>query len=90
MVFPLVTFSRWDTKAPKATLGTTVLVDTASLVVIYPRLPKTPATRIPRHKERVYSISVNGSPISEGGNDIVINVPVGNGEVSGLPSAFHF
>ncbi|XP_021417697.1 borealin isoform X1 [Oncorhynchus mykiss] len=42
-------------------------------------LPKTPATRIPRHKERVYSISVNGSPISEGGNDIVINVPVGNG-----------
>uniref|UniRef100_A0A4W5MFC1 Cell division cycle associated 8 n=1 Tax=Hucho hucho TaxID=62062 RepID=A0A4W5MFC1_9TELE len=44
------------------------------------RLPKTPATRIPRHKERVYSISVNGSPISEGSNDIVINVPVGNGE----------
>uniref|UniRef100_A0A674CBR9 Cell division cycle associated 8 n=1 Tax=Salmo trutta TaxID=8032 RepID=A0A674CBR9_SALTR len=42
-------------------------------------LPKTPVTRIPRHKERVYSISVNGSPISEGGNDIVINVPVGNG-----------
>ncbi|XP_064836581.1 borealin isoform X2 [Oncorhynchus masou masou] len=45
-----------------------------------PWLPKTPATRIPRHKERVYSISVNGSPISEGSNDIVINVPVGNGE----------
>uniref|UniRef100_A0A8C8GYX1 Borealin n=1 Tax=Oncorhynchus tshawytscha TaxID=74940 RepID=A0A8C8GYX1_ONCTS len=44
-----------------------------------PWLPKTPATRIPRHKERVYSISVNGSPISEGSNDIVINVPVGNG-----------
>ncbi|XP_038828086.1 borealin-like [Salvelinus namaycush] len=66
-------------KAPKATLGTTVLVDNASLVVIYPRLPKTPATRIPRHKERVYSISANGSPISEVGNDIVINVPVGNG-----------
>ncbi|XP_023832186.1 borealin [Salvelinus sp. IW2-2015] len=44
------------------------------------RLPKTPAVRIPRHKERVYSISVNGSPISGGGNDIVINVPVGNGE----------
>ncbi|XP_031645148.1 borealin-like isoform X2 [Oncorhynchus kisutch] len=44
-----------------------------------PWLPKTLATRIPRHKERVYSISVNGSPISEGSNDIVINVPVGNG-----------
>ncbi|XP_055750630.1 borealin-like isoform X3 [Salvelinus fontinalis] len=43
------------------------------------KLPKTPAARIPRHKERVYSISANGSPISEVGNDIVINVPVGNG-----------
>ncbi|KAM4629970.1 borealin [Polymixia lowei] len=45
-----------------------------------PRLPKTPALRIPRHKERVYSISVNGSPIVAGGEDIVINVPIGNGE----------
>ncbi|XP_078123597.1 borealin [Sander vitreus] len=45
-----------------------------------PRLPKTPAVRIPRHKERVYSISVNGSPISAGNEDIVINVPIGNGE----------
>ncbi|XP_040044106.1 borealin [Gasterosteus aculeatus] len=44
------------------------------------RLPKTPAVRIPRHKERVYSISVNGSPIAAGNEDIVINVPVGNGE----------
>ncbi|XP_041758942.1 borealin [Coregonus clupeaformis] len=44
------------------------------------RLPKTPAVRIPRHKERVYSISVNGSPISGCSNDIAINVPVGNGE----------
>ncbi|XP_034560509.1 borealin [Notolabrus celidotus] len=45
-----------------------------------PRLPKTPAVRIPRHKERVYSISVNGSPIAAGNEDIVINVPIGNGE----------
>ncbi|XP_006794410.1 borealin [Neolamprologus brichardi] len=45
-----------------------------------PRLPKTPAVRVPRHKERVYSISVNGSPIAAGNEDIVINVPVGNGE----------
>ncbi|XP_034401763.1 borealin [Cyclopterus lumpus] len=45
-----------------------------------PRLPRTPAVRIPRHKERVYSISVNGSPIAAGSEDIVINVPIGNGE----------
>lgn len=44
-----------------------------------PRLPKTPAVRVPRHKERVYSISVNGSPIAAN-QDIVINVPIGNGE----------
>lgn len=45
-----------------------------------PRLPKTPAVRVPRHKERVYSISVNGSPISAGNQEVVINVPIGNGE----------
>ncbi|XP_075961867.1 borealin [Anarhichas minor] len=45
-----------------------------------PRLPKTPAVRNPRHKERVYSISVNGSPIAAGNEDIVINLPIGNGE----------
>lgn len=45
-----------------------------------PRLPSTPALRVPRHKERVYSISVNGSPIAAGSEDVVINVPVGNGE----------
>ncbi|XP_029920118.1 borealin [Myripristis murdjan] len=45
-----------------------------------PRLPKTPAVRIPRHKERVYSISVNGSPIAAGSEEVVINVPIGNGE----------
>ncbi|XP_061597972.1 borealin [Cololabis saira] len=45
-----------------------------------PRLPRTPAVRVPRHKERVYSISVNGSPIGTGNDDIVINVPIGNGE----------
>ncbi|XP_008329351.1 borealin [Cynoglossus semilaevis] len=45
-----------------------------------PRLPKTPAVRVPRHKERVYSISVNGSPIAAGDQDIIVNVPIGNGE----------
>ncbi|XP_046691415.1 borealin isoform X2 [Silurus meridionalis] len=44
------------------------------------RLPKTPAIRVPRHREKVYSISVNGSPIAGGTEDIVINVPLGNGE----------
>jgi len=44
------------------------------------RLPKTPALRNPRHREKVYSISVNGSPIQGGVEDIVINVPIGNGE----------
>lgn len=44
------------------------------------RLPKTPAVRVPRHREKVYSISMNGSPIAGGTEDIVINVPLGNGE----------
>lgn len=54
----------------------------ASYYSLHLRLPKTPAVRVPRHKERVYSISVNGSPIAAGNEDIVISVPVGNGEVS--------
>ncbi|CAL8299108.1 unnamed protein product [Lota lota] len=45
-----------------------------------PRLPKTPGVRVPRHKERVYSISANGSPIQSSAMDIVLNVPIGNGE----------
>ncbi|NP_001007457.1 borealin [Danio rerio] len=45
-----------------------------------PRLPKTPALRSALHREKVYSMSVNGSPLSAGGEDIVISVPIGNGE----------
>lgn len=45
------------------------------------RLPRT-AVRVPRHKERVYSMSVNGSPISAANDDIVISIPSRNGEVS--------
>uniref|UniRef100_A0A9J8BHZ3 Cell division cycle associated 8 n=1 Tax=Cyprinus carpio carpio TaxID=630221 RepID=A0A9J8BHZ3_CYPCA len=45
-----------------------------------PRLPKTPALRLARHREKVFSMSVNGSPIAGGGEDIVISVPIGNGE----------
>nr|XP_057902493.1 borealin [Doryrhamphus excisus] len=45
-----------------------------------PRLPKTPAVRVPRHKERVYSISVNGSPVMAANHEVVVNIPLGNGE----------
>ncbi|XP_061520967.1 borealin [Phycodurus eques] len=45
-----------------------------------PRLPNTPALRNPRHKERVFSISTNGSPIAATNEEIIINVPIGNGE----------
>jgi len=72
---PLVTPAR-------STLDSSLMMGATPLVTprIDPRLPKTPAVRIPRHKERVYSISVNGSPIAAGNEDIVINVPIGNGE----------
>ncbi|KAL4629429.1 hypothetical protein GN956_G16935 [Arapaima gigas] len=51
------------------------------------RLPKTPAVRVPRHKEKVYSISVNGSPLAGGSDDIIINIPMGNGECLQLLSS---
>ncbi|XP_071381429.1 borealin [Centroberyx affinis] len=72
---PLVTPAR-------SVLDSSLLMGSTPLVTprFDPRLPKTPAVRIPRHKERVYSISVNGSPIAAGNEDIVINVPIGNGE----------
>ncbi|XP_028317342.1 borealin [Gouania willdenowi] len=72
---PLVTPAR-------SVLDSSLMIGSTPLVTprFDPRLPKTPAVRVPRHKERVFSISVNGSPISGGNDDIVINVPVGNGE----------
>ncbi|XP_029976792.1 borealin [Salarias fasciatus] len=72
---PLVTPAR-------SLLDSSVMIGATPLVTprFDPRLPKTPATRGPRHKERVFSISVNGSPIAGGSNDIFISVPVGNGE----------
>ncbi|XP_023129751.1 borealin isoform X1 [Amphiprion ocellaris] len=72
---PLVTPAR-------SILDSSLMMGTTPLITprFDPRLPKTPAVRVPRHKERVYSISVNGSPIAAGDDDIVINVPVGNGE----------
>ncbi|XP_076611319.1 borealin [Chaetodon auriga] len=72
---PLVTPAR-------SMLDSSLMIGATPLVTprFDPRLPKTPAVRVPRHKERVYSISVNGSPIAAGNEDIVINVPIGNGE----------
>uniref|UniRef100_A0A3P8U8S4 Cell division cycle associated 8 n=1 Tax=Amphiprion percula TaxID=161767 RepID=A0A3P8U8S4_AMPPE len=72
---PLVTPAR-------SILDSSLMMGTTPLITprFDPRLPKTPAVRVPRHKERVYSISVNGSPIAAGDDDVVINVPVGNGE----------
>ncbi|XP_074470476.1 borealin [Sebastes fasciatus] len=66
----------------RSMLDTSLMMGPTPLVTprFDPRLPKTPAVRIPRHKERVYSISVNGSPIAAGNEDVVINVPIGNGE----------
>lgn len=71
---PLVTPAR--TMLDSSIIGSTPLVTPR----FDPRLPKTPAVRVPRHKERVYSISVNGSPIAASNQEVVINVPIGNGE----------
>ncbi|XP_056153978.1 borealin [Lampris incognitus] len=66
----------------KNTVNTSLLIGSTPLVTprFDPRLPKTPAVRNPHHKERVYSISVNGSPIADRNGDVIINVPIGNGE----------
>ncbi|KAL0962459.1 hypothetical protein UPYG_G00340250 [Umbra pygmaea] len=74
--------SRKPTTTPGRNVLDSSLMGSTPLVTprFDPRLPKTPAIRIPRHKERVYSISVNGSPIAGSSEDIIINVPVGNGE----------
>lgn len=71
---PLVTPAR--SMLDSSIIGSTPLVTPR----FDPRLPKTPAVRVPRHKERVFSISVNGSPIAAGHEEVVINVPIGNGE----------
>ncbi|KAJ3609147.1 hypothetical protein NHX12_023671 [Muraenolepis orangiensis] len=86
---PLVTprFDPRSTRKPLITparnmLDSSLMIGATPLVTprFDPRLPKTPGVRVPRHRERVYSISVNGSPIDSSAKDIVINVPVGNGE----------
>ncbi|XP_007893146.2 borealin [Callorhinchus milii] len=38
---------------------------------------KTPGVRVPRHKEQVFTCSVNGSPLSES-TEVTINLPVGD------------
>uniref|UniRef100_A0A3Q2YYT9 Cell division cycle associated 8 n=1 Tax=Hippocampus comes TaxID=109280 RepID=A0A3Q2YYT9_HIPCM len=79
---PITRSSRNPVVTPARTLLDSSLMGPTPLITprFDPRLPKTPAVRVPRHKERVFSISVNGSPISADNEEIVINVPVGNGE----------
>ncbi|XP_042633075.1 borealin [Cyprinus carpio] len=71
---PLITPAR--SLLESSVIGTTPLITPR----FDPRLPKTPALRLARHREKVFSMSVNGSPIAGGGEDIVISVPIGNGE----------
>uniref|UniRef100_W5MFS7 Cell division cycle associated 8 n=1 Tax=Lepisosteus oculatus TaxID=7918 RepID=W5MFS7_LEPOC len=73
--------TRRPLKTPARTIDSSILGPTPLITPKFDsRLPKTPALRGPRHKERVYSISVNGSPIGAGSSDIIISVPSGNGE----------
>jgi len=71
----------------RSMLDSSLLVGATPLITprFDPRLPKTPAVgqsgRAPRNKERVrlYSISVNGSPMAAA-TEAVISIPIGNGE----------
>lgn len=45
------------------------------------RVFKTPGLRTPAARERIYNISVNGSPLADS-REIFLTVPVGSGEVS--------
>ncbi|KAG1953435.1 borealin [Pimephales promelas] len=71
---PLITPARSFLEA--SVIGSTPLITPR----FDPRLPKTPGLRLAHHREKIYSMSVNGSPIASGGEDVVISVPLGNGE----------
>lgn len=45
------------------------------------RVFKTPGLRTPAARERIYNVSVNGSPLADS-KEIFLTVPVGGGEVS--------
>ena len=45
------------------------------------RVFKTPGLRTPAARERIYNISVNGSPLADS-KEVFLTVPVGGGEVS--------
>ena len=55
----------------------------AILTEIFPlrRVFKTPGLRTPAARERIYNVSVNGSPLADS-REIFLTVPVGGGEVS--------
>ena len=45
------------------------------------RIFKTPGLRTPAARERIYNVSLNGSPLADS-KEIFLTVPVGGGEVS--------
>lgn len=45
------------------------------------RIFKTPGLRTPAARERIYNVSVNGSPLADS-KEVFLTVPVGGGEVS--------
>lgn len=45
------------------------------------RVFKTPGLRTPAARERIYNVSVNGSPLADS-KEVFLTVPVGGGEVS--------
>lgn len=47
------------------------------------RIFKTPGLRTPAARERIYNVSVNGSPLADS-KEVFLTVPVGGGEVSVL------
>lgn len=55
----------------------------AILTEIFPlhRVFKTPGLRTPAARERIYNVSVNGSPLADS-REVFLTVPVGGGEVS--------
>lgn len=60
------------------------------------RVFKTPGLRTPAARERIYNISVNGSPLADS-KEVFLTVPVGGGEVSvsegsqaSVPRSQHF
>ncbi|XP_006886526.1 PREDICTED: borealin [Elephantulus edwardii] len=70
--------SRLELSMIKPTPGVTPRFDS--------RVFKTPGLRTPAARERIYNISVNGSPLADN-KEIFLTVPVGGGESMRLPAS---